>query len=75
MLKAAETGLTFQVEKKQTACIKRIFAYFFTIYWYAPEEQPPSNLAEANKINANDESVKWSSKPTDPIKQRSKNSF
>jgi hypothetical protein len=26
-------------------------------------------LAEANKILANDESVKWSSKPTDPIKQ------
>jgi hypothetical protein len=26
----------------------------------------------ANKILANDESVKWASKPTDPIKQRSK---
>jgi hypothetical protein len=55
--------------------IKKNFCIFFTICWYAPEEQPPSNLAEANKILANDESVKWSSKPTDPIKQGSKNSF
>jgi len=37
-----------------------------------PAEQPPPNLAEANKILANDESVKRSSKPTDPIKQRLK---
>jgi len=38
-------------------------------------EQPPPKPAEANKILANDELVKWSSKPKDPIKQRSKNSF
>ncbi len=37
-----------------------------------PAEQPPPNPAEADKILANDESVNWSSKPTDPIKQRSK---
>jgi hypothetical protein len=35
-------------------------------------EQPPPKPAEANKILANDLSVKWSSKPTDPIKQRLK---
>jgi hypothetical protein len=29
-------------------------------------------MAGANKVLANSKSVKWSSKPTDPIKQRSK---
>jgi len=32
-------------------------------------------MAEANKVLANDESDKWSPKQTDPIRQRSKNSF
>jgi hypothetical protein len=40
-----------------------------------PTEQPTPKPAEANNILADDELVKWSSKPTDPIKQRSKNSF
>jgi len=40
----------------------------FSICWYTPAEQPLPKLAEANKIVANDESVKWSSKPTDQIK-------
>jgi hypothetical protein len=31
-----------------------------------PAEQPPPKPAEANKVLANDELVKWSSKPTDP---------
>jgi hypothetical protein len=55
--------------------IRKNFCIFFTICWYTLAEQPPPKQAEANKILANDESVKWSSKPTDPIKQRSKNSF
>jgi hypothetical protein len=46
--------------------------HIFTICWYAPAEQPPPKLAEANKIFANGYLVKWSSKPTDPIKQRLK---
>jgi hypothetical protein len=37
-----------------------------------PADQPPPKPAEANKILANDESVKWSSKPTGSIKQRLK---
>jgi hypothetical protein len=45
------------------------FCIFFTIYWYAPAEQPPPKLAMANKILSNGESVKWSLKSTDPIKQ------
>ena len=51
---------------------KRIFVYFFTIYWFTPAEQPAPNPAETNKILASDKSVKWSAKPTDPIKQKSK---
>jgi hypothetical protein len=43
----------------------------FTICWYTPAEQPPPKLAEANNI-LDDESIKWSSKPTGPIKQRLK---
>jgi hypothetical protein len=50
--------------------IKKNFCIFFSICWYTPAEQPPPKLAEANKIVANDESVKWSSKPTDQTKQR-----
>jgi hypothetical protein len=42
-------------------------------YWYTPAEQSAPNPAEAKKILASDESVKWPPKPTDPIKQRSKN--
>jgi hypothetical protein len=45
----------------------------FSICWYAPAEQPLPKLAEANKILANGSSVKWPSKPTDPIKQKLKN--
>ena len=47
------------------------FCIFLTICWYTSSEQPLRRLAEANKILANDLSIKWSSKPTDPIKQRS----
>jgi hypothetical protein len=54
------------------AAYELIFCIFFTIFWYAPADQPPPKLAEANKTLANDESVKWSSKPIDPIKQRLK---
>ncbi len=43
---------------------------FYSICWYTPAQKPPPKLAEANKIVVNDESVKWSSKPTDQIKQR-----
>jgi len=46
--------------------------HIFKICWYAPAEQPPPTLAEANNILAKDESVKWSSRPTEPIKQRLK---
>jgi hypothetical protein len=46
--------------------------HIFTICWYRPEKHPPAKLAEANKILSNDGSVKWSPKPTDPIKWRSK---
>ena len=49
--------------------------HIFKICWYAPAEQPPPTLAEANKILAKDESVKWSSRPTDPIQQRLKKKF
>jgi len=35
-------------------------------------EQPPPKLAEASKVFANGWSGKWSSKPTEPIKQRLK---
>ena len=52
--------------------IKIFFAYFFAICWYAPTDQPPPKLAETNKIPVNDESIKCSSKPTGPIKQRLK---
>jgi hypothetical protein len=48
--------------------IKKNFCIFFTICWYAQEEQTPPKLAEANKIMANDGSVNWSPKPTDSIK-------
>jgi hypothetical protein len=32
-------------------------------------------MAEANNVVTNNKSGKWSEEPTDPIKQRSKNSF
>jgi len=51
---------------------KNFFCIFFTICCYAPADQPPPTLAEANKILANDESVQCSSKPTGSIKQRLK---
>jgi hypothetical protein len=52
---------------------QNFFCMLRTICWYTPSEQPPPRLAEVNKILANDESIKRSSKPTDPINQRSKN--
>jgi hypothetical protein len=48
------------------------FCLFISIYWYTPAEKSPPNPAEANKILANDELVKWLSKQTDQIKQRLK---
>jgi hypothetical protein len=53
--------------------VKKEFLHnFFTICWYAPSEQPPPKMVDANKVLASNASVKWSSKPTGPIKQRSK---
>ena len=49
---------------------KKEFLHIFSICWYTPAEHPPPKLAEANKIVANDESIKRSSKPADQIKQR-----
>ena len=37
---------------------KRIFAYSFTICWYAPAEQPPPKMAEANNVVTNNKSGK-----------------
>jgi len=54
---------------------KKNFGILFKICWYGPAEQPPPKMAEANKVVANNKSVKCSPKPTDPIKQISKNSF
>jgi hypothetical protein len=34
--------------------LKYFFAYFFAICWYAPAEQLPPKLVEANRILAND---------------------
>jgi hypothetical protein len=51
---------------------KEFLHNFFRICWYAPSEQLSPKMAEANKVLASAESVKWSSKPTGPIKQRSK---
>jgi len=49
-----------------------LLSSFFNLL-VTPAEQPPPKLAEANKILANGSSVKWPSKPTDPIKQKLKN--
>jgi len=38
--------------------IKKNFFIFISICWYTPAEQPSPKLVEANKIVANDESVK-----------------
>jgi len=44
--------------------------YFLQFVWYTPAEQPSPNPVEANKVLAIDKSVKWSSRQTDPTKQR-----
>jgi hypothetical protein len=41
--------------------------------WYYPAKQPAPKPVEANHILANNESVKWSSKPIAQISQRSNN--
>jgi len=40
--------------------IEKNFCIFYKICWYAPAEQLPPKLVEANKILANDESINWS---------------